>query len=76
MRLPLFLLLFTAVLATGCATEVGSGPTSNAVIPGTAMTVRLAPDSTWIPLTDFCPGSTGHQVFCCLLYTSDAADES
>ena len=63
MRLPLFLLLFTAVLATGCATEVGSGPTTNAVIPGTAMTVRLAPDSTWIPLTDFCPGSTGHQVF-------------
>ena len=63
MRHPLSLLLFTVVLATGCATETGSGRATNAVIPGTAMPVRLAPDSTWIPLTDFCPESTGHQVF-------------
>ena len=32
------------------------------VIPGMAMPVRLNPDSTWIPLTDFCPASTPDSV--------------
>ena len=33
------------------------------VIPGTAMPVRLAPDSTWIPLSDFCPEHLPDEVY-------------
>lgn len=45
-----------AILATGCGTpNPVEGPVQQ-IIQGTALPVRLSPDSTWIPLADFCPG--------------------
>ena len=44
------------ILAMGCGTPSPvEGPVQK-IIQGTAMPVRLSPDSTWIPLADFCPG--------------------
>ena len=55
-------LLPPAILCAGCATALDQ-ETPNPVIQGTAMPVRLAPDSTWIPLTDFSRETTNLQVF-------------
>ena len=48
------LLFLPCLLALGCTSP--SAPSANVeeIIPGTAMPVRLSPDSTWIPFSDFC----------------------
>lgn len=59
--------LFIPVLLitwTGCTSSLHSGKVrhNEAVIPGRAMPIRLTPDSTWIPLSDFCPSSNPDSV--------------
>ena len=55
MRQPLLLLFLTALTFAACHAPDKTTPALAEVIPGKAMPLRLAPDSTWIPLSDFCP---------------------
>lgn len=49
--------MLPAILAmAGCSTEPAPAPIVE-IIPGTAMPFRLASDSTWVRLADFCPQS-------------------
>ena len=57
MRFPALSSLLFAVCLVQCGPQDGAHSTPvEEVIPGTAMPVRLGPDSTWIPFSDFCPG--------------------
>ena len=63
MRHPLLLFCVTALTLAACNTPDQPTPIVAEVIPGMAMPLRLAPDSTWIPLSDFCPETLPEEVF-------------
>lgn len=63
MRHPLLLFCITALTLAACNTPDTPTPILAEVIPGMAMPLRLAPDSTWIPLSDFCPETLPEEVF-------------
>lgn len=62
MRQPLLLLFLTALTFAACHAPDKTNPALAEVIPGKAMPLRLAPDSTWIPLSDFCPENLPEEV--------------
>ena len=51
------LLFLPCLLVLGCTSHSAPSADVEEIIPGTAMPVRLSPDSTWIPFSDFCPES-------------------
>ena len=54
--------LFSTLILAGCSAPKGPVEVIEDVIPGSAMPLRLAADSTWVPLADFCPENLPEEV--------------
>ena len=54
--------LFSTLILAGCSAPKGPVEVIEDVIPGSAMPLRLAADSTWVLLADFCPENLPEEV--------------
>lgn len=54
--------LFSALILAGCSAPEDPVEVLEDIIPGSAMPLRLAADSTWVVLADFCPDTLPEEV--------------